>query len=234
MICAPRLLVLRPLQRERRQWKERPFLRPLMVFRDNSLYFGSQDRQRVFRRDFHLASGEKFDTNGSPGPARTPGTQNMECSGGPSAFRATRAWSAVPFPLSEGRQTISAVVLTGDVLWVASSRGGLRRIGHEAWPAAHAVGGPARRVGRHGAAEGRLFLSTRNGRVVCLGSEPKAPAKPAAGRTHAFSRRVIGAGRIGASQRCLSRHSALFCASSRHPHRTTVGHPPSPWVPAAA
>ncbi len=33
---------------------------------------------------------------------------------------------------------------------------------------------------------------------------------------------------------CLSRHFALFCASSRHHHRTTIGHPPSPWVPAVA
>ena len=33
---------------------------------------------------------------------------------------------------------------------------------------------------------------------------------------------------------CLSRYSALSCASSRHRHRTTVGHPASCWIPAAA
>ena len=46
---------------ETERWKERPFLRPLAVFRGNALYGCSQDRQTVFRRDFDLDDGEKFD-----------------------------------------------------------------------------------------------------------------------------------------------------------------------------
>lgn len=33
------------------------------------------------------------------------------------------------------------------------------------------------------------------------------------------------------SHSCLSRHSALLCASSRQRRRTTVGHPASRWIP---
>ena len=47
---------------ESEQWKERPYVRPLAVFRGNALFGRAQDRQTVFRRDFHLESGEKFDT----------------------------------------------------------------------------------------------------------------------------------------------------------------------------
>jgi hypothetical protein len=32
---------------------------------------------------------------------------------------------------------------------------------------------------------------------------------------------------------CLSRHSVLFCASSRHRRRSPVGHPASRWIPAS-
>ncbi len=46
---------------ESEQWRERPFVRPLAVFRDSTLYCCSQDRRSVFRRDFP-PGGEKFNT----------------------------------------------------------------------------------------------------------------------------------------------------------------------------
>jgi hypothetical protein len=155
-------------------WPERPFLRPLVAFRDNSLYICSQDRRTVFRRDFHLDKGEKFNTDwyGGAGPDTWNAKYGM-------LWRAQRlshdaAWSAVPFPLSEGRQTISAVVLTGDVLWVASSRGGLRGLDTKHGRLLTRLAVPPAAWDGMAAAGGRLFLSTQNGRVVCLGSEPKA------------------------------------------------------------
>jgi len=149
-------------------WLERPFLRPLGVFRDNTLYGCSQDRRTVFRRDFHLDAGEKFDTAWFG--------QNVFDAKYGRLWRSQllargAAWSAVPFPLTEGKQAISAMILVGDVLCVANSRGSLAVLDTRTGGMLKRLEIPPAAWDGLAAAEGRVFLSTQDGRVVCLGED---------------------------------------------------------------
>jgi outer membrane protein assembly factor BamB len=158
---------------ESEQWPERPLVRPLAVFRGNSLYGCSQDRRTLLRRDFQLDAGEKFDSEWFAGWA----TYSRAGKGG-DLWRSqrlargaawTRALPSSPLP----KNSVSALVLAGDTLYVACSQGGLlgfdakdgREIARREVPPA-AWDGMA-------AAEGRLFLSTQDGRVLCLGENSR-------------------------------------------------------------
>jgi outer membrane protein assembly factor BamB len=149
--------------------KERPFLRPLATFRGDRLYSFSEDRKMVFRRDFNLAGGEKFDTAWFAGWK----TYEQARKGG-DLWRSQRLahaaqWMVTPFPRGAKPDAGSALLLAANALVIAGGHGDLAvlspddgsPIGHVALPAVVWDG--------LAAADGQLLASTQDGDVVCLG-----------------------------------------------------------------
>jgi hypothetical protein len=151
--------------------KERPFLRPLAAFRGNRLYSFSADRKAVFRRDFNLAGGEKFD------PTWFAGWKTYEqARKGGDLWQSQRLahaarWTVTPFP--QGKQALagSAMLLAANALVIAGGQGGLAVLSPD----------DGRTLGRVALAEvvwdglaasaGRLFASTKDGKLICLGAK---------------------------------------------------------------
>lgn len=147
-------------------WLERPFVQPLAVLRGNSLYGSSQDRRTLFRRDFRLAAGEKFDTTWVGKNVFNAKYGRLWRS---QLLARDAAWSVVPFPLTAGKQEVSALLLAGDALYAASSRGGMVVVDARTGEVQKQVPTPPAAWDGLAAADGRLFLATQDGRLVCLG-----------------------------------------------------------------
>jgi len=143
--------------------------RPLVVFRDNVLFGCLQGSPTVYRRDFNLEGGEQFDTKWITGWDAS--ALNRE---GKMPWRSHRlaekaSWQARVFEKETGDPSIDAMVLAGGRLLIAGSDGDLqvlsaadgRQIGRQALPAPLWDG--------MAVARGRLYYSTRQGRLLCLG-----------------------------------------------------------------
>jgi formylglycine-generating enzyme required for sulfatase activity/outer membrane protein assembly factor BamB len=165
---------------EAETWGERPFLRPLAVFQGNTLYACSQDRRTVFRRDFQLDSGEKFNTDWYGGSGRDVWNAKYGLLWRSQRLARGAAWSAAPFPLTEQKQTISALVLAGDVLCAASSLGSLCLLDGKSGAVIQRLPAPPAAWDGLAAAHGRLFLSTQDGRLVCLEGNQAATTRKVA------------------------------------------------------
>ena len=158
---------------ETEQWPERPLVRPLAVFRENTLYGCSQDRRTLLRRDFRLDAGEKFDAEWFSG-----WTTYSRAGKGGDLWRSQRVargatWTTALPPAPLAKNSVSAMILAGNALFVACSQGGLvvfdtadgRAISHLEVPPPVWDG--------MAAAEGHLILSTQDGHVICLGENPR-------------------------------------------------------------
>jgi outer membrane protein assembly factor BamB len=150
--------------------KERPFVRPLAIFRDNSLYTCSQDRKTVFRRDFKLADGEKFNAEWFAG-----WSTYAAVSKGGDLWRSQRlahdaAWSVTPGKRSE-KQSVATMILAGDSLYTVGTEGRLAVLDTKTGDTVAELDTPAPAWDSLAAAAGRLFLSTADGQVVCLGAK---------------------------------------------------------------
>ena len=157
--------------------RTRPFVRPLAVFQGSALYGCSQDRQTVFRRDFHLETGEKFDSDWFAGWA----TWERARKGG-DTWRSQRlahdaTWNVTPWNVSVGkdkkldRQSVSAMVLAGDRLYLASAAGRLIVLNPDKGSTVSQLTVPPPVWDGLAAAGGRLFLATQEGSLVCLGKK---------------------------------------------------------------
>ncbi len=170
---------------EPQTWHERPFVRPLAAYRDSTLLGCTQDRRTVYRRDFSDAeitpppppasapargakadAGERFDTNWVGYGVFNAKYGRLWRS---QLLMRKAAWKAVPFPLSEGVQSINAMLLAGDALYVATDKGNLAVLDVQTGQTLGRVAIPPPAWDSLAAAGGRLFLTTRDGRVVCLG-----------------------------------------------------------------
>ncbi len=154
---------------ESEQSKERPYVRPLAVFRDSTLFSCSQDRHNVFRRDFDPDGGEKFDTEWFAG-----WKTYKEAREGGDLWQSQRlargaVWAVNPFDVSAGKQPISAMVLAGKSLCTVSSPGRLAIVDTATGKILGETQVPPPAWDSLAAAEGRLFLTTQDGRVMCLG-----------------------------------------------------------------
>lgn len=140
---------------------ERPFVRPLAVFRDRTLFTCPQDRESVFRRDFRLDADEKFDTAWD---------QN-----GKILWRSQRLvlgakWTVKPFAPAPGKQQVAAMAMAANALFVVSAKGRLAAVSLEDGKTLSALDVPAPAWDGLALAEGKLFLTTEDGRVECLGA----------------------------------------------------------------
>jgi outer membrane protein assembly factor BamB len=138
----------------------------LVVFRDNVLLGSALNKRTLYRRDFNLEGGEKFDP-------RWPIRYEIQWPG--EILAAKAAWQVTVFEKSD-RQTIAAMVLAGDKAYLAGSDGELqvRSAADGKLLAATKLGEPV--WDGMAVAAGRLFVSTRDGQVACLGREPTVAA----------------------------------------------------------
>ncbi len=144
--------------------------RPLMVFRGSTLVASSDDKRRLFRKDFTPKAAAEFDDVWFNQRHVPRGSRKGDKS------RADRlahgaAWTVQAFEGGGKGQGVAALVLAGPTVFAAGRTGGLR---------AYAVADGRRLAERDlpppvwdgmAAARGALYVSTADGRVLCL--DPK-------------------------------------------------------------
>ena len=153
---------------ESEQSKERPFFDPLVTFRGETLFGCSQDRKSVYRRDFRLAGGEKFNPEWFH-----KWTIQSEARKGGDLWRSQRLargakWSSTASDWLEGKSPVAAMVLTPEALFVAGAQGGLAVISLEDGRLLARTDLPAPVWDGLAVAAGRLLVTTQAGQVMCL------------------------------------------------------------------
>ncbi|HIQ20126.1 MAG TPA: hypothetical protein EYH34_02655 [Planctomycetes bacterium] len=144
--------------------------RPLVVFRDNRLWGVLQGMRGVYRRDFHLEEGEQFDARWMTGWAASEASRNGQMPWRSHRLAEKATWRVDLFPDEPGAQTIEAMVLAGDRLWIAGSHGDLIALSAENGERVLQSKIPAPLWDGMAVAYGKLYLSTAGGKVLCLGS----------------------------------------------------------------
>ncbi len=153
-------------------------MRHLAVYRGNSVLGVLRDERSVFRRDFDPKSREKFDTKWLTGWATSANFRKKEGEVWQSDRLAAEAkWQSSLFEEAEPKQTIAALILAGDTLLAAGSEGGLTAISAADGKTLSKTKLPAPLWDGMAAAGGRLFVSTRDGKLLCLGSSSIRGAK---------------------------------------------------------
>jgi outer membrane protein assembly factor BamB len=147
---------------------ERPFVRPLLSFRDNRLYGFSEDRKTVFRRDFDLSGVEDFDQEWFKG-----WTTYANVRKGGDLWRTQRLaraarWTAKAFD-ANGEARGGAIVLAGNAVLVASQQGGLAVLSPEDGKTLGQVDIPAAVWDGLAVSGAGVYVSTQDGQVMCLG-----------------------------------------------------------------
>lgn len=144
--------------------------RPLAAFREGALYGSSEDRRRLFRRDFSHEDVAAFDdvwfSQGMLPRKGQPGDRNRSDRLGRGA-----TWTRDVFDDSDRGQEIGAVVLAGDIVFVVGTRGRLFALAAADGKRLAVRDAPAPVWDGLAAAGGRLYLSTRNGRIICLAAK---------------------------------------------------------------
>jgi hypothetical protein len=144
--------------------------RPLAAFRGATLVASSEDKRRLFRRDFTPQDVAAFDDvwfcqRNLPKKDK-PGDRDR---GERLAHGAT--WTRELFDASEAGQGIAAVVLAGDIVFVAGTRGQLFAFSAADGKTLARRDLPAPLWDGMAAAYGCLYVSTQNGNLICLGKK---------------------------------------------------------------
>ncbi len=156
--------------RNQRRAQNHHFKRPLVVFRSNVLIGLSQDRRTLYRRDFDLEGGEEFKTKWITGWENSQNSRK-----GQEAWRADRLMQKTTWKVSlfdakkETGKTVDALVRAGHRIYVVTSDGRLRVFDVEKGNEIASVDVPAPLWDGLAVARGRLYLTTRDGRLLCLG-----------------------------------------------------------------
>ncbi len=155
--------------------------RPLVVFRDDNIFSSLNGTTSVFRRDFDLDKGEKFDSKWITGWRAA-----QEGNKGGKPYRTARIaeaakWAHDPFaepekpadPPKPGTQLhneIHAMALAGNgKLYVIHRDGRLKVISTDNGYVINETRVPEPAWDGLAIADGRLYLTTQDGNVVCLG-----------------------------------------------------------------
>ncbi len=144
--------------------------RPLVVFQANELIGLSQDRRTLYRRDFDLEGGEEFKQKWITGWENSNNSRK-----GGEAWRADRLmqktdWKVDLFDAKKEKgNTVEALVRAGERVYLVTSDGELR-----VFSAADGTQQASLQVGTPlwdglAVAQGRLYLTMADGRVLCLG-----------------------------------------------------------------
>jgi outer membrane protein assembly factor BamB len=146
-------------------------LKPLTVVRDNVVFGCVQGLRSVYRRDFQLNQGETFETKWMTGWAAGEAFGAGKKPWPSDRLAEKAAWRLDLFGDAPTAPTVDALVLAGDRLYVGGSDGKLRVLsavdGHVT--AEHVI--PAPLWDGMAVAHGRLFMSTGNAQLLCLGGQ---------------------------------------------------------------
>lgn len=155
--------------------------RPLVVFRDDKVYSSLNGTTKVFGRDFDLDKGEKFDSKWITG---WKAAQTARENGKPyRTYRIAKAakWLKDPFadptakPAEPAKGTqlfnrIHAMALSGnDQLYVIHQDGRLKVISTSSGEVLRQTQVPSPAWDGLAIAESRIFLTTQDGELLCLG-----------------------------------------------------------------
>ena len=149
---------------------DRSAMRPLAVFRGQTLVSCLDDLKTLYRRDFDLAGGETFDTTWITGWAASQNFSKREGEVYRSQRLAKNAkWSVPLFEAAPPTQTVAGMVWAGNIVFLAGSQGGLLAASTEDGRALSRADLPPPAWDGLAAAAGRLLVTTRDGRLLCLG-----------------------------------------------------------------
>lgn len=151
---------------------DRSPLRPLVTFRGNSLVGCQDDLRTLYRREFNLQGEEDFDKKWITG--WTAGEHFSKKNG--EVWRSDRLaknsqWTRPAFPDNQPGQQIAALVLAGDQLLVAGSQGGLSILSADNGQTLARAESPIPIWDGLAMAAGRVYVSTAEGELICLGKE---------------------------------------------------------------
>ncbi|NLY02967.1 MAG: PQQ-binding-like beta-propeller repeat protein [Rhodopirellula sp.] len=145
-------------------------MRHLAVYQGNRVLGVLRDERSVFRRDFDPQSREKFNTRWLTGWATSENFRKKDGDVWQSDRLAAGAmWQSAVFDESEPKQTIAALLLAGDTLLAAGSEGGLTAVSVVDGKLLAKTDLPAPLWDGMAAAADRLFVSTRDGKLICFG-----------------------------------------------------------------
>ncbi len=143
--------------------------RPLLVFRDNVLFGGLQGASTLYRRDFALDDGEKFETKWMTGWAAGGLSRDGKMPWRSHRLAEKAAWQVDVFGEKTNDPSIDALVLAGDRIFVAGSNGDLRVLSTADGKEIAKQTLPAPTWDGMAIAHGRLFYTTQDGQLLCLG-----------------------------------------------------------------
>ncbi len=155
--------------RHQRRIKSYAPLRPLVVFRDNRLFGSLQQSSTLYRREFNLDGGEKFDTRWMTGWAASELSRKGKMPWRSHRLAEKAAWKVDVFGKEKDVPTIDAMVLAADRLFVAGSDGDLRVLNPADGKLIAKQTLPEPLWDGMAIAAGRLYYSTRDGQILCLG-----------------------------------------------------------------
>ncbi len=155
--------------RHQRRIKSYAALRPLVVFRDNLLFGSLQKSSTLYRREFNLDSGEKFDTRWMTGWAASQLGRDGKMPWRSHRLAEKAAWKVDVFGKEKDVPTIDSMVLAADRLFVAGSDGDLRVLNPADGKLIAKQTLPEPLWDGMAVANGRLYYSTRDGQILCLG-----------------------------------------------------------------
>ncbi len=150
--------------------------RALAAFRENRLYNSTDDMRSFFRRDFDVEGGEVLDSEwyskrniilAQRAGREVFATRNQ-------VLANNSAWSASPFDESDPGNKIAAMVLAGNKVLIAGMHGGLTVLSAETGEKLEQVALPTPLWDGMAAAYGRVYVSTTDGRLICLGKPSDA------------------------------------------------------------
>ena len=143
--------------------------RPLVVFRDQTLYGCAESKQAIYRRDFQLEDGEEFDSKWITGWENSQASRRDKVAWRSQRLADKARWVTEIFAGQSGSTTIDALALAGKKLYLAGSNGQLRVINVADGKIVAQREVPAPLWDGLAVAHGRLFLTTRDGRLLCVG-----------------------------------------------------------------
>ncbi len=145
--------------------------RSLVVFRDNLLLGSMQGMRTVYRRDFNLEGGETFDTKWMTGWAAGQADRQNKVAWRSQRLAEKAKWSVDVFDAKQNNQTIDAMVLAGEKLFLAGSGGELQVLSTTDGSVLAKADLPSPLWDGMAVADGRLFVSTAAGSLICLGEK---------------------------------------------------------------
>ena len=130
-----------------------------------------QEKRTIYRRDFKLAEGEKFESKWLTGWAASQGSRQGKLSWRSQRLAEGARWKVEVFETGRAGQTIDAMALAADRLYLVGSGGEVKALSTETGATVATTRLTPPVWDGMAIAGGRLFVSTLDGRVVCLGQE---------------------------------------------------------------